>query len=59
MLTNDIVSFEQPGPDFFRNTVKYTFGAMKICLTRGSIELMSVNHCARSGGIIGISFRFS
>ena len=36
-----------------------TFGTMIICSRQGEFELMSVNHCARSGGIIGMSFRFS
>ena len=36
-----------------------TFGTMKIYSRQGQFELMSVNHIARSGGIIGISFRFS
>ena len=36
-----------------------TFGTRKICLRQGEFELMSVNHSARSRGIIGISFRFS
>ena len=36
-----------------------TFGTMKISSRQGSFEPMSVNHCARSEGIIGISFRFS
>ena len=35
-----------------------TFGTMKICSRQGKFELMSVNHSARSGGIIGIFFRF-
>ena len=36
-----------------------TFGSMKICLRPGWFELVSVNHRARSGSIIGIYFRFS
>ena len=36
-----------------------TFGTIKICSRQGKFELMSVNHSARSGGIIGIFFRFS
>ena len=36
-----------------------TFGTMKICTRVGYRELMSVNHSARSGGIIGIYSRFS
>ena len=32
---------------------------MKISSRQGTFELMSVNHSARSGGIIGIYFRFS
>ena len=36
-----------------------TFGTMKVCSRQGKFELMSVNHSARSGGIIGISLRFS
>ena len=32
---------------------------MKISSRQGLFELMSVNPCARSGGIIGIYFRFS
>ena len=35
-----------------------TFGTIKICLRQGLFKLMSVNHSARSGGIIGISFLF-
>ena len=35
-----------------------SFGTMKICLRQGKFELMSVNHSARPGSIIGISFRF-
>ena len=31
---------------------------MKICSRQGQFELMSVNHSAQSGGIIGISFDF-
>ena len=35
-------------------------GTMKMYLRRGELELMGVNHSARSGGIIvGISFQFS
>ena len=33
-----------------------TFGTMKICMRQGWFELMSVNHSAGSGGIIGIYF---
>ena len=33
-------------------------GTMKICSRQGEFELMSVNHSARSGGKIGISFDF-
>ena len=36
-----------------------TFGTVKICLRQGYFELMSVNHSASSGGIIGIYFHFS
>ena len=36
-----------------------SFGTMKICSRQGKFELMSVNHSARSEGIIGISFPFS
>ena len=36
-----------------------TFGTMKLCLRQAQFEIMSVNQSARSGGIIGISFRFS
>ena len=36
-----------------------TFGTMKIGSRQGELELMSVNHSAKSGGKIGISFRFS
>ena len=36
-----------------------TFGTVKMCPRQGLLELMSVNHSARSGGIIGIYFRFS
>ena len=36
-----------------------SFGTMQICSRHGKFELMSVNHSARSGGIIGISFQFS
>ena len=36
-----------------------SFGTMKIRSREGKFELMSVNHSARSGGIKGISFRFS
>ena len=36
-----------------------TFGTLKICLRQGQFELMSVNHSARSGGNIGISFLYS
>ena len=32
---------------------------MKICSRQGKFKLMSVNHRARSEGIIGISFLFS
>ena len=32
-----------------------SFGTMKICSRQG-FELMSVNHIARSGGIIGLFF---
>ena len=35
------------------------FGTMKIFSRQGLFDLMSVNHTARSEGIIGISFRFS
>ena len=35
------------------------FGTMKICSRHWKLELMSVNHSARSGGIIEISSRFS
>ena len=35
-----------------------TIGILKICSIQGKFELMSVNHRARSGGILGISFRF-
>ena len=33
-----------------------TFGAVKICSRQGYFELMSVNHSARSEGIIKIYF---
>ena len=33
-----------------------TFGTMKICSRQGEFELMSVNHSARPGGILGIFF---
>ena len=38
-----------------------TFGTMKITSRQGELELVSVSvdHITRSGGIIGISFRFS
>ena len=36
-----------------------TFGAMKICSRQRLFELVSVTHCARSWGIIGISFLFN
>ena len=36
-----------------------TFGTMKICSRQGKFELMSVDHSARSGGIIEISFQNS
>ena len=36
-----------------------TFGTMIICSSKGWFELMSVNHSARSGSILGIIFRFS
>ena len=32
------------------------FGTMKICSRQGYLELMCVNHSARSDGIIGIYF---
>ena len=32
---------------------------MNLCSRQGRFELMSVNQKARSGGIIGINFRFS
>ena len=35
-----------------------TFGALKVCSRQGEFELMSVNHSARSEGIIGINFLF-
>ena len=31
-----------------------TFGTMKKCSRQGQLELMNVNHSARSAGIIGI-----
>ena len=34
------------------------FGTMKMCSRQGQFELMSIDHSTRSGGIIGISFRF-
>ena len=34
-------------------------GQCKFCSRHGYFELMSVNHSARSGGIIGIFFRVS
>ena len=37
----------------------YSLGTMVICSRQGTSELMSVNHSARSEGIIGISLRFS
>ena len=36
-----------------------TFGTMKICSRQGCFDLMSVNHSARIGGKVEISFRFS
>ena len=33
-----------------------SFGTMKIRSRQGQFELMSVNHSARSGGILGIFF---
>ena len=36
-----------------------TFGTMKISSRQRYLELMSVNHSARSGGILRIYFRFS
>ena len=36
-----------------------SFGIMKICSRQGKLELMSVSHSARPGGIIGMFFRFS
>ena len=33
-----------------------TLGTMKICSRQGQLELMSVNHSAKSGGIIGLYF---
>ena len=36
-----------------------TFGTMKICSRQGYFEPLGVYYRARSGGIIGISFRFS
>ena len=36
-----------------------TFGTMKISSRQGEFELMSVNPCARPGGIIEIYFQFS
>ena len=35
------------------------FGTMKMCSRQGEFELMSVNHNARTGGKIKISFHFS
>ena len=35
-----------------------TFGTTKICSRQGWFELMGVNHSVRSGGIIGVYFRF-
>ena len=35
-----------------------TVGTMKMCSSQGKLELTSVNHSARSGGIIGIFFDF-
>ena len=36
-----------------------TFGTMKICPRQGLFEPMRVDYSARSGGILGIIFRFS
>ena len=36
-----------------------TFGTMKINSRQGLFEPMRVDNSARSGGLIGISFRFS
>ena len=36
-----------------------TFGTMKRCSRQGYFELMSIHHSARSGGVMGISFRFA
>ena len=36
-----------------------TFGTLKICSRQRQFELMSVNHNARSGGILEIYYRFS
>ena len=36
-----------------------TFGTMKFSSRHGKFELMSVNHSAKSGGIVSLYFRFS
>ena len=33
-----------------------SFGTMKIYSRQGQFEIMSINHSARSGGIIGVFF---
>ena len=57
-ILNVIESVSEIFP-FYSFNGSNTFGTMKISSRQGKFDLMSVNHSARSGGIIGIHFRFS